>query len=221
MMDVLLVEDDRKIAANVQRGLQAEGMTVKVSHDGLDGLRRATTGTYDLIVLDIMLPGLNGYQVCARLRNHGIVTPILMLTAKDGEYDEAEGLDTGADDYMTKPFSYTVLLARIRALTRRREVQQRREICIDRWRIDPSARRVWKDDQEVALSTREFEVLSYFAEQPGQVLSKGQILDAVWDQAFDGDDNIVEVYISRLRRRLGEEVLLTVRGAGYRMADGR
>ncbi len=220
-MDVLLVEDDRKIAANVQRGLQAEGMTVKVSHDGLDGLRRATTGTYDLIVLDIMLPGLNGYQVCARLRNHGIVTPILMLTAKDGEYDEAEGLDTGADDYMTKPFSYTVLLARIRALTRRREVQQRREICIDRWRIDPSARRVWKDDQEVALSTREFEVLSYFAEQPGQVLSKGQILDAVWDQAFDGDDNIVEVYISRLRRRLGEEVLLTVRGAGYRMADGR
>lgn len=221
MMDVLLVEDDRKIAANVQRGLQAEGMTVKVSHDGLDGLRRATTGTYDLIVLDIMLPGLNGYEVCARLRNHGIVTPILMLTAKDGEYDEAEGLDTGADDYMTKPFSYTVLLARIRALTRRREVQQRREICIDRWRIDPSARRVWKDDQEVALSTREFEVLSYFAEQPGQVLSKGQILDAVWDQAFDGDDNIVEVYISRLRRRLGEEVLLTVRGAGYRMADGR
>lgn len=221
MMDVLLVEDDRKIAANVQRGLQAEGMTVKVSHDGLDGLRRATTGTYDLIVLDIMLPGLNGYQVCARLRNHGIVTPILMLTAKDGGYDEAEGLDTGADDYMTKPFSYTVLLARIRALTRRREVQQRREICIDRWRIDPSARRVWKDDQEVALSTREFEVLSYFAEQPGQVLSKGQILDAVWDQAFDGDDNIVEVYISRLRRRLGEEVLLTVRGAGYRMADGR
>ncbi|CAN5687026.1 response regulator transcription factor [soil metagenome] len=220
-MDVLLVEDDRKIAANVQRGLQAEGMTVKVSHDGLDGLRRATTGTYDLIVLDIMLPGLNGYEVCARLRNHGIVTPILMLTAKDGEYDEAEGLDTGADDYMTKPFSYTVLLARIRALTRRREVQQRREICIDRWRIDPSARRVWKDDQEVALSTREFEVLSYFAEQPGQVLSKGQILDAVWDQAFDGDDNIVEVYISRLRRRLGEEVLLTVRGAGYRMADGR
>lgn len=204
-MDVLLVEDDRKIAANVQRGLQAEGMTVKVSHDGLDGLRRATTGTYDLIVLDIMLPGLNGYQVCARLRNHGIVTPILMLTAKDGEYDEAEGLDTGADDYMTKPFSYTVLLARIRALTRRRAVQQRREICIDRWRIDPSARRVWKDDQEVALSTREFEVLSYFAEQPGQVLSKGQILDAVWDQAFDGDDNIVEVYISRLRRRLGEE----------------
>ncbi len=220
-MDVLLVEDDRKIAANVQRGLQAEGMTVKVSHDGLDGLRRATIGTYDLIVLDIMLPGLNGYQVCARLRDRGIATPILMLTAKDGEYDEAEGLDTGADDYMTKPFSYTVLLARIRALTRRREVQQRREIRIDRWRIDPSARRVWKDDQEVALSTREFEVLSYFAEQPGQVLSKGQILDAVWDQAFDGDDNIVEVYISRLRRRLGEEVLLTVRGAGYRMADGR
>lgn len=221
-MDVLLVEDDRKIAANVKRGLQAEGMTVEVSHDGLDGLRRATQHAYDLILLDIMLPGRNGYQVCAELRRQNTATPILMLTAKDGEFDEAEGLDTGADDYLTKPFSYTVLLARIRALTRRRERRDDHQpITVDTLRIDPSSRRVWKDQQEVQLSAREFDVLLFFAEQAGRVLSRTQVLDAVWDHAFDGDPNIVEVYISRLRRRLGEGVLLTVRGVGYRMADGR
>lgn len=221
-MHVLLVEDDRRIAANVARGLRAEGMAVEVSHDGLEGLARARAGGHDVIILDIMLPGRNGYLVCADLRAGGHTTPILMLTAKDGELDEAEGLDTGADDYMTKPFSYTVLVARIRALARRGELAGTPvsgAIRVGNLRIEPGSRRVFHGEVEVELAAREFDVLAYLAQQPGQVLSKYQILDAVWDQAFEGDPNIVEVYISRLRRRLGDSLVATVRGVGYRLAD--
>ncbi|MGI9017185.1 MAG: response regulator transcription factor [Euzebya sp.] len=221
-MTLLVVDDDRKLAASLQRGLQAEGLIVDLAHDGLMGRAMALDGTYEVVVLDLMLPGRNGYQVCADLRAEGDWTPILMLTAKDGEYDEAEGLDTGADDYLTKPFSFTVLLARINALMRRSGARSPIPLQVGCLTILPAAHRVMVGDREVEVTAREFDVLAYLARRPGQVLNKQQILDAVWDQAYDGDDNIVEVYISRLRRKLGDtDLLQTVRGVGYRLtSDG-
>lgn len=221
-MTLLVVDDDRKLAASLQRGLQAEGLIVDLAHDGLMGRAMALDGTYEVVVLDLMLPGRNGYQVCADLRAAGNWTPILMLTAKDGEYDEAEGLDTGADDYLTKPFSFTVLLARINALMRRSGTRSPIPLQVGCLTILQAAHRVLVGDREVEVTAREFDVLAYLARRPGQVLNKQQILDAVWDQAYDGDDNIVEVYISRLRRKLGDtDLLQTVRGVGYRLtSDG-
>lgn len=222
-MKVLLVEDDSKIAAAVQRGLSAEGFTVEVSSDGEDGLWRATEGTHDLIVLDLMLPGRNGFSVCAALRERGVWTPILVLTAKDGDLDEAEALDTGADDYLTKPFSFPVLVARVRALLRRTAGRDPVPVAVGDLRIDPAARRVWRDEQEVALTAREFDVLELLVRRAGKVLSKDEILAAVWDDDFDGDPNIVEVYIGRLRRKVDEPFGLrsieTLRGAGYRLSS--
>ena len=220
-MKVLVVEDDRKIATAVQRGLTAEGFTVEVAFDGEEGLWRATEGSYDLVVLDLMLPGRNGFQVCAALRDAGIWTPILVLTAKDGDLDEAEALDTGADDYLTKPFSYPVLLARVRALLRRTAGRDPVPVEVDGLRIDPGARRVWHDGAEVGLTAREFAVLEFLVRRAGKVIGKREILAGVWDLDFDGDPNIVEVYVARLRRKLGERVgsrlIETVRGAGYRV----
>jgi two-component system, OmpR family, response regulator len=220
---LLLVEDDRKIATAVKRGLEAEGFTVAVAFDGNEGLWRATEGTYDLLVLDILLPGRNGYRICADLRAAGDWTPILMLTAKDGDLDEAEALDTGADDYLTKPFSFPVLVARVRALLRRTTGRNPVPVTVGDLRIDPGQRRVWRGDAQVMLTAREFEVLEFLVRRAGQVLSKGDILAGVWDQEFDGDPNIVEVYIRRLRRKLDEpfarRMIETVRGAGYRLAD--
>ena len=223
---LLLVEDDNKIAAALKRGLEAEGFTVEIAPDGDDGLWRATEKAYDLIVLDILLPGRNGYQVCQELRAAGDWTPILMLTAKDGELDEAEGLDTGADDYLTKPFSFAVLVARIRALLRR--TAGRREpapVAVGDLRIDPRARRVWRGDIELALTTREFSVLEFLVRRAGHAMSKDDILAGVWADDFEGDPNIVEVYVRRLRRKIdepfGRHSIETVRGAGYRLsADG-
>ncbi|MFF3126931.1 response regulator transcription factor [Streptomyces sp. NPDC057908] len=217
-MRLLIVEDEKRLAMSLAGGLTAEGFAVDVVHDGLEGLHRAAEGVYDLVVLDIMLPGMNGYRVCAALRAAGHETPILMLTAKDGEYDEAEGLDTGADDYLTKPFSYVVLVARIRALLRRRGGGSGSPVVtVGSLRMDTAARRVHLGPAEITLTTKEFAVLEQLALRPGQVVSKADILEHVWDFAYDGDPNIVEVYVSALRRKLGAAAIRTVRGAGYRL----
>ena len=224
VVKLLVVEDDHKVATAVARGLAAEGFTVEVAGSGVDGLWRAREATYDLIVLDIMLPGRNGYQICADLRGAGDWTPILMLTAKDGDLDEAEALDTGADDYLTKPFSFPVLVARVRALLRRASGRYPAPVVAGHIRIDPGERRVWCHQAEVSLTAREFDLLEFLVRRGGQVLSKREILDAVWDYDFDGDPNIVEVYVRRLRRKLDDpgsaRVIETVRGVGYRLAAG-
>ncbi|NDU74968.1 response regulator [Actinomadura sp. DSM 109109] len=224
-MRLLIVEDEKRLAASLARGLTAEGFVVETVHDGAEGLHLALGGGYDLILLDIMLPGMNGYRVCASLRAAGDETPILMLTAKDGEFDEAEGLDTGADDYLTKPFSYVVLLARVRALLRRRTRGAAPAIVLGDLTVDPASRRVYRGEAEVELTAKEFAVLEHLASNAGRVVSKAQIIEAVWDIAYDGDPNIVEVYVSALRRKLdvpfGRRSITTVRGAGYRLArDG-
>ncbi|MGA6155066.1 response regulator transcription factor [Stenotrophomonas sp. NPDC087984] len=216
-MRLLIVEDERRLALSLAKGLQAEGFAVDVVHDGREGLHRAREGDYDLIVLDIMLPGMNGYHVCGALRAAGSDVPILMLTAKDGEYDEAEGLDTGADDYLTKPFSYVVLVARVRALLRRRGAGASPVVRVGELSVDRGARRVERGGGEIALTAKEFSVLEQLALRPGDVISKAEILEQVWDFAYDGDPNIVEVYISALRRKLGAGLIETVRGAGYRL----
>ncbi|MEU2344758.1 response regulator transcription factor [Streptomyces sp. NPDC013082] len=216
-MRLLIVEDEKRLATSLARGLTAEGFAVDVVHDGLEGLHLAGQGVYDLVVLDIMLPGMNGYRICAALRAAGHETPILMLTAKDGEYDEAEGLDTGADDYLTKPFSYVVLVARVRALLRRRGGSASPVLTAGTLRMDTAARRVHRGEDEVTLTTKEFAVLEQLVRRAGEVVSKGDILEHVWDFAYDGDPNIVEVYISTLRRKLGAAAIRTVRGAGYRL----
>ncbi|WUD74469.1 response regulator transcription factor [Streptomyces sp. NBC_00510] len=219
-MRVLIVEDERRLAVSLARGLTAEGFAVDVVHDGLEGLHRAGEGVHDLVVLDIMLPGMNGYRVCAALREAGNEVPILMLTAKDGEYDKAEGLDTGADDYLTKPFSYVVLVARVKALLRRRGSAGASPVLrLGTLVLDTAARRVFRNDSEVTLTAKEFAVLEQLAVRAGQVVGKSRILEHVWDFAYDGDPNIVEVYISTLRRKLGADLIQTVRGAGYRLAS--
>ena len=223
-MKLLVVEDDKKIAAIVKRGLEAEGFSVHVAVDGLDGLWHATEATFDLIVLDIMLPGRNGFQICADLRAAGNWTPILMLTAKDGDLDEAEALDAGADDYLTKPFSFPVLIARVRSVLRRASNRSAPvPLVAGDLRIDPAARRAWRGEHEVALTARQFEVLEFLLRRVGDVISKRDILDGVWDYDFDGDPNIVEVYIRRLRAAIdepfGRHAIETVRGAGYRLAE--
>ena len=216
-MRLLIVEDEKRLAISLARGLTAEGFAVDVVHDGLEGLHRASDGAYDLVVLDIMLPGMNGYRVCAALRAAGHEVPILMLTAKDGEYDEAEGLDTGADDYLTKPFSYVVLVARVRALLRRRAGAGSPVVTVGSLRMDTAARRVHRGEEEIALTAKEFAVLEQLVLRAGQVVSKAEILEHVWDFAYDGDPNIVEVYVSTLRRKLGPASIRTMRGAGYRL----
>jgi len=219
---VLVVEDERGLAAGLRLGLTAEGFAVDVAHSGTDGLWRARELAYDVVVLDIMLPGLNGYRVCRSLRADGIWTPILMLTAKDGEWDEVEALDTGADDYLSKPFSYPVLVARLRALVRRGDRERPAVLQVGDLRLDPAARRVWHDDAQIELTPREMAVLEFLMRRPGEVVTKRDVLDHVWDDDFDGGPNIVEVYVRRLRLKLdrpfGRNAIETVRGAGYRLA---
>ncbi|WP_441246219.1 response regulator transcription factor [Kitasatospora sp. McL0602] len=224
-MRVLVVEDERRLAAALQRGLQAEGFSVDVAHDGPQGFWMATEQDYDAIVLDIMLPGLNGYRVCSRLRAAGIESGILMLTAKDGEYDEAEALDTGADDFLSKPFSYVVLVARLRALVRRTGRRAPQAMEFGDLLIDPARRLCSRGGVEAKLTSREFAVLEHLARRAGEVVPKREILEQVWDSAFEGDLNIVEVHVSALRRKIdapfGRAAVETVRGAGYRLAvDG-
>jgi DNA-binding response OmpR family regulator len=221
-MRVLVVEDDSGIAVAVQRVLLAEGFTVDLSADGEDGWWKATQNSYDAIVLDIMLPKRNGYEVCRTLRAAKVWTPILMLTAKDGEYDEADALDLGADDYLTKPFSVVVLVARLRALIRRGATARPSVLRAgDLW-LDPAAHRCARGDTEIPLTPREFSVLEFLLRRQELVVNKTEILAAVWDENFDGDPNIVEVYVRYLRRKIdepyGRASIQTVRGVGYRLS---
>ncbi|MFI1172606.1 response regulator transcription factor [Streptomyces melanogenes] len=224
-MRILVVEDDERLAELLRRGLSGDGFAVDVAHDGPRGLEFALGNDYDVIVLDVLLPGLNGFRLCARLREADVWTPVLMLTAKDGEYDEAEGLDTGADDYVTKPFSYVALVARLRALVRRGRRERPAVIHVGDLEIDPAARRCRRGGTVLDLTAREFAVLEYLALRHGEVVTKTEVLEHVWDHAFDGDVNIVEVYVSALRRKIdtpfGRHTIHTVRGAGYRLENGR
>jgi len=224
-MRLLVVEDEQRLAAGLRKGLEAEGFAVDVAYNGTDALWMARENPFDAIVLDVMLPGANGYQVCRTLRSESNWTPILMLTAKIGVWDEVEGLDTGADDYLAKPFSYAVLVARLRALLRRGARPRPTVLEVGDLRLDPAARDVWRGGAQIALTPREFAILEYFLHHPGEVLSKKDILDHIWDFDFDGDPNIIEVYVRRLRTKLhrSEErpVIETIRGAGYRLVVDR
>jgi DNA-binding response OmpR family regulator len=223
VMRVLLVEDEISVAEGVRRSLEAEGFDVEVEHDGSDGLARARAGGFDLIVLDIMLPSLHGYRICKALRNADDHTPILILTAKAGEYEEAEGLELGADDFLSKPFSMIVLIARVHALLRR----PRRRVdwpAVGDLRLDPIRRVCYRRDTAVSLTARELEVLAYLLDRSGAIVTKAELLGAVWGSTFEGDPNIVEVYVSHLRRKVdepfGERTIVTVRGEGYRLDVG-
>lgn len=215
---LLVVEDETRLAAALRRGLSAEGFAVDVAATGPAGLDAARHGEYDAMILDVMLPGLSGYEVVRRLRAEQRWLPVLMLSAKDGEYDQADGLDCGADDYLTKPFSYVVLLARLRALLRRGAPRRPAVLTVGDLRLDPARRRVTRADAEVVLTSREYALLDYLMRRPGEVVSKTELLDHVWDAAVDTAPNAVEVYVGYLRRKIGRERLETVRGAGYRLA---
>jgi two-component system, OmpR family, response regulator len=221
-MRVLVVEDEKRLAASLKRGLEADGFAVDVALTGPDGLWMAREHAYDAIVLDIMLPGMNGFVLCATLRDERIWTPVLMLTAKSGELDEAEALDTGADDFLRKPFAHVVLVARLRALIRRGASERAADYRAGDLRLDPNQRRCWRGDTEVELTAREFNVLEYLLSRVGDVVTKRELLDHVWDYDFAGDQNIVEVYVRHLRRKIdvpfGRSALQTERGAGYRVA---
>ncbi|SHE72821.1 DNA-binding response regulator, OmpR family, contains REC and winged-helix (wHTH) domain [Ferrithrix thermotolerans DSM 19514] len=218
-MRVLLVDDEVSLGEALKRGLSAEGFAVDLAKDGLEGLRMAKETAYDIIVLDIMLPGMNGFKLTDTLRKEEIWTPILMLTAKDGELDEAEALDTGADDFLKKPFSFTVLLARMRALLRRGVESRPPVLSAGELSLDPASHIVKRGDVEIDLTSREFSFLELLLRSKGRVLTKREIIEHVWDYDFEGDSNIVEVYIGYLRRKIdlpfGTKSIKTVRGVGY------
>jgi DNA-binding response OmpR family regulator len=220
-MRVLLVEDEKALAETIRRGLTNEGFVVDVAHDGVTGQWLATENPYDVIVLDIMLPRRHGYDVLKNLRELQIWTPAMMLTAKDGEYDQTDAFDLGADDYLTKPFSFPVLVARLRALVRRGAPVRPVVLAVGGLDLDPNKRIVRRNGHRISLTAKEFSVLQFMMRHPEVVLSKAEILDNVWDQAFEGSDNIVEVYIGYLRRKIdvafGVQSLETVRGMGYRL----
>jgi DNA-binding response OmpR family regulator len=220
-MRVLIVEDEPGVARGVEQALVAEGFTVDHAVDGRAGLDAALRGTYDVILLDILLPAMNGYQVCRALRAAGDWTPVLMLTAKDGEHDEAEGLDLGADDYLVKPFHMVVLLARVHALLRRPRYAGDAPFTAGDLRLDPVRHRCWRGDVEIQLTARERDVLAQLMTHRGDAVSKAQLVDNVWGEDFAGDPNIVEVYVRHLRRKIdlpfGAETIETIRGVGYRV----
>ena len=224
-MRILVVEDETELAAYVKRGLEREGFVVDVAGDGEVGLDMATASTYDALVLDIMLPKLNGYRVCAELRAQSNWVPILMLTAKDGEFDEAEALDTGADDYLTKPFSFVVLVARLRALIRRGTGARPPVLTVGDLSLDPAKRLFSVDGEPVALTPTEMSIMELLLRRAGEVVSKVEILESCWDWAYQGDVNIVEVYIRYLRKKIDipfdRNHIETVRGAGYRLVEHR
>ncbi|HEY0237276.1 MAG TPA: response regulator transcription factor [Friedmanniella sp.] len=216
-MRLLLVDDETRLTAALRKGLTADGFVVDVAGDGVEGLERAGREPYDAVVLDVMLPRLSGYEVVRRLRAAGNWVPVLMLSAKDGEHDLADALDDGADDYLTKPFSYVVLLARLRALLRRGTTARPTVLEVGTVRLDPASREVDVAGERVELTSREFALLEYLARHAGRVLTKTELLDHVWDAAAETAPNAVEVYVGYLRRKIGAERLLTVRGAGYRL----
>lgn len=216
-MRVLLVEDEPHLRETVRLGLEAEGWVVEVAADGVDGLWRGSEHPFDVIVLDIMLPRLNGYDVLKRLREREVWSPVLMLTAKGGEYDQADAFDLGADDYLTKPFSFIVLVARLRALQRRGAPARPAVLSAGTITLDPARRRVHQHGVEVGMTRREYGLLDFLLRNKGIVVSKADILAGVWDMNYEGDDNIVEVYVGYLRRKLGSATIETVRGMGYRL----
>jgi two-component system, OmpR family, response regulator len=216
---LLVVEDETRLAAALKRGLTAEGMIVDLAADGPGGLEAARHGDYDAVVLDVMLPGMSGYNVVRTLRTEENWVPVLMLSAKDGEYDQADGLDYGADDYLTKPFSFVVLLARLRALVRRKMPARPSILASGDLTLDPAIHEVELSGTPVSLTPREYALLEYFLRHPGRVVSKTELLDNVWDASEDTDPNAVEVYVGYLRRKVGRDVLTTVRGSGYRLGS--
>ena len=224
-MRILLVEDEKLLAETVRRGLTNEGFIVEVVHDGVSGLWAATESPYDVILLDLMLPMKNGYDVLKELRARKIWTPVMMLTAKDGEYHQTDAFDLGADDYLTKPFSFLVLVARLRALIRRGAPERPVVMTLGSLRMDPMNRSVHRDGTVIALTAREYGLLQFLMRRHDQVVSKAEILDNVWDPAFEGGDNVVEVYIGYLRRKIDAPfdlaTLSTVRGMGYLLTADR
>ena len=222
-MRVLVVEDEAKMAGLIRRGLVGEGMAVDVAARGEDAIWRAESTEYDAIVLDVMLPGIDGFEVCRRLRAAGVWAPVMMLTARDSVRDRVAGLDRGADDYLTKPFSFAELLARLRALTRRGAPERPSELSVGDLRLDPAGRRTWRGETEVELSAKEFALLETFMRHPGQVLSRFQLLESAWDYEYENRSNIVDAYVKLLRRKLdkpfGVESIETVRGSGYRLRE--
>ena len=218
-MRVLVVEDDVRLAEVLSAGLSAEGFDVDVVHDGLDGYWQASEGAHDVVVLDVLLPSISGYTVAQRLRGKEVWTPILMLTAKDGEYDEADGLDVGADDYLRKPFSFVVLVARLRALARRGSVPRPRLLSHGGLTLDPESGECTARGEPVVLQPRERALLEVLLRNRDRVQSKGRLLDAVWGLDSAADTNLVEVYVSYLRRKIGAARIETIRGLGYRLID--
>jgi two-component system, OmpR family, response regulator len=222
-MRVLIVEDEAKLANLLRRGLAKEGIAADVLGDGEDALGRAAATDYDAIVLDVMLPGIDGMEVCRRLRAEGVASPILMLTARDSVEDRVAGLDRGADDYLTKPFSYAELLARLRALFRRGPAERPPQLEVGELSLDPATRRAWRGKEEIELSPKEFAVLETFMRHPGEVLSRFQLLEHAWDYEYENRSNVVDAYVRLLRRKVdrpfGTESIETVRGAGYRLRE--
>jgi DNA-binding response OmpR family regulator len=220
-MRILVVEDEKRLASSLRTGLEAEGFAVDTAYDGVEGLWYAREHQYDAILLDIMLPGLNGYKVCETLRAEQNWTPILMLTAKDGDLDQVEALDTGADDYVTKPFSFQVLLARVRSLLRRGRPERPALLTVGDLVLDPASHAVTRAGTELSLTSRELSLLEFLMRRAGEVVTKADILGHVWDYAFEGDPNIIEVYVGRLRRKVdrpfGRADIETLRGSGYRL----
>jgi two-component system OmpR family response regulator len=221
----LIVEDEVKMAGLIRRGLRADGMAVDVAAKGEEALWMAGSTEYDVIVLDVMLPGIDGFETCRRLRGDGVWAPVLMLTARDAVEDRVQGLDLGADDYLTKPFSFAELSARLRALARRGPVEQPTVLEVGDLRLDPASRRVWRGDRDISLSAKEYALLEAFMRRPGHVLDRYQLLEQAWDYEYENRSNVIDVYVRYLRQKVdrpfGLRSLETVRGAGYRLrADG-
>jgi two-component system OmpR family response regulator len=216
-MRVLIVEDDLRMASLLRRGLTGEGLAADVAANGEDALWLAQAHPYDAIVLDVMLPGLDGFETCRRLRGDGVWVPVLMLTARDAVEDRVVGLDSGADDYLVKPFAFAELLARLRALARRAEGERPAVLVVGDLRLDPATREVWRGDAAIVLSSKEFALLEIFMRRPGQVISRLDLIEHAWDFAYENRSNVVDVYIRRLRRKIGADAVETVRGAGYRL----
>jgi len=222
-MRVLIVEDEIKMAGLIRRGLREEGLAADIAVTGEDALWMAQATEYDAIVLDVMLPGIDGFETCRRLRGDGVWSPVLMLTARDGIEDRVAGLDGGADDYLTKPFSFAELVARLRAISRRGAIDKPTVLEVGGLQLDPATRQVWRGDTEIVLSAKEFALLETFMRRPGEVLSRYQLLEHAWDYAYENRSNVVDVYVRYLREKVdrpfGMQSIETVRGAGYRLRN--
>jgi two-component system OmpR family response regulator len=220
-MRVLVVEDERKLGELLRRGLGEEGYATDLADRGEEALWMAQAVAYDAIVLDVMLPGADGFEICRRLRGNGVWSPVLMLTARDAVDDRVSGLDAGADDYLAKPFAFEELLARLRALTRRAPAERPPVLEVGDLRLDPAAHKAWRGDQELVLSAKEFALLELFMRRPGMTLSRTRLLDGAWDMAFESRSNVIDVYVRYLREKIdrpfGRDSIETIRGVGYRL----